>query len=188
MGCHYHLLLRRRKAAPALGLALALACPVVLTSCGDDGEAGSATVSCRRVEQVVGRDRPARLTGDPSFSLPRAAAGDDLSLSIPVNEHTQAVSVSVRSENQEVGVSVRRQETPGAETVVFALNTNGLPAAVYFLRVATLEGATLAENSSYGASGPSGTYRLGVSGAAERTLRCITEIPVVSFTLIGDDP
>lgn len=154
-------------------------------SCGSNADDGFVTCSELAAERF--RSTAAELSDAPSFSAAEIAPGDPLTLSVPVNEFTQNVSVSIRSvEDPNIAVDVPGRETQGDETVLFPLADTNLPLGVYLLRVVFLIGDIPPSDSGYEASQPGASYVLNATLVPHVLTQCRTDIPAASFTVVGE--
>jgi hypothetical protein len=135
----------------------------------------------------VGRFDPAQLTGAPTFSAQQIAAGDPLSIAVPVDVNTRSVSVHIPSIDGSVPGAGGSAETDGGEIVEIGVNNTDLAPGVYFAHTLILDADDLPV-VSYSTPDPEMPYVLSISTVPEESDRCVTAIAAPAFTVIADAP
>jgi len=170
-----------------LSIASATLLAVLLTGCETDIHQGSyRVVPCSELSER--RSAPAELTGAPAFSDAEIAAGDPLTLSVPVNGNTRAVRVHIDSADDPTIGAAASGETAGAGIVVLQVQDTELPAGTYWASRLFLESqdrSTIGD-SVYLALAAADRYRQSASLSPGESLACNTEIPTASFTVRDD--
>ena len=138
------------------------------------------------------RDRPALMTGAPSFTASQIAPGDPLAIVIPVNEYARSVSVGIRLEDDpdagrwpSIGL---QEETVGDEIVRLPLGDTDLAPGIYFASSISLEADDVFENGTdYSAAQGDSAYVLAYWPHFEQPqLRCRTDFPAPAFEVVED--
>lgn len=144
-------------------------------------------------EDSWNRDRPALLTGAPSFTSSRIAAGDPIAIVVSVNEHARSVGVGIRLEDDpDAGrwPSIALEaETNGNEIVRLPLEDTDLAPGVYFASSISLEADDFPDSSEYTGTHGEARYILGWWRHFELPqVRCQSDILAPTFEVVADSP
>lgn len=158
-----------------LTLAGCIASAGLSSSCGDAGDDACGEYSGLE---------SAQLRGEPAFSAPAVAAGDPLSLLIPVNADTRSAYVWIREINESWPRLTGAADTHGDEVVEMAVDTSSLPVGVYFVYQVSLEGVIAAHDAEYSARTSGQPYTLATFPSYDMRVECTTDVPAPSFAVV----
>ena len=164
-----------------LVLALQVSCAALVASCGTE-----SIPLCSDVDWV-GRYDHAQLTGPPIFSAQQIAAGDPLSIAVPVDVNTRSVRVNIEAIDGSVPGARGSAETEGGEIVDIGVNNTDLAPGAYLARILVLDGESnsLEQVGHYDTHDAETPYVLSVSTAPEELDTCVTAIAAPTFTVVA---
>jgi hypothetical protein len=164
-----------------LVLALQVSCAALAGGCGG----AEGIPSCSDVDWIGRGDHP-QLTGVPTFSAQQIAAGDPLSIAVPVDLNTRSVRVIIEAIDGSVPGARGSAVTDGGEIVEIGVDNTDLSLGVYLAHTLVLEGDDTPTIANYRTADPEMPYVLSISIVPEVSDKCLTDIAAPTFTVVTD--